>query len=288
MQFSCKDCIFMLLYKQGDDMKVLLYVNQEKIIDGSLNQAIISACEKIGVDYQIVEKTDLSKNIYADAFVCVGGDGTILSTAQFAGENNIPILGINAGKVGFLTEFEGDEIEKALTELVSGNLKVDERINMEVTFKGEKYHALNDVVIQRIYRENVSRMILNVKVDIDGNFVDQIAGDGIIVSTPTGSTAYSLSAGGAILAPGIQAFSMTPLSAHSLHNRPVIFSADSVCEAEIVGEVSACVFLDGKLIGVLDEGEKISIKKAKYNTVFLRKNDSNFYNRLIEKLKRNK
>ena len=269
-------------------MKVLLYVNQEKNIDGTLNQALISACEKANVGYEFLTDLSLNKKVDADAIICFGGDGTILSISNFAGSNHIPIIGINAGKLGFLTEFEKNEVESAIYEFANGGLKTDERVSLEVCFNGKTFYGLNDVVFQRIYKNTLSRMILNIKVEIDGNLVDKIAGDGIIISTPTGSTAYSLSAGGSILAPGIEAFSMTPLSAHSLHNRPVIFSATSVCEAEIVGEVSAGVFLDGKLIGEVSEGDKITVKKAPYKTVFLRKSDSNFYNRLMEKLKRNK
>lgn len=269
-------------------MKVLLYVNQEKNFDGALNETLILACEKYGIEYEFLNSANEEEMISADAIVCFGGDGTILSISHFAGDKNIPIIGINAGKLGFLTEFEKNEVDKALFEFVNGNLKKDERISLEIDFNGKKFYALNDVVIQRIYKETLSRMILNVKVKIDGNLVDQIAGDGIVISTPTGSTAYSLSAGGSILAPGIEAFSMTPLAAHSLHNRPVIFSANSICEAEIAGEVSAGVFLDGKFIGEVLDGEKIIVKKSNYKTTFLRKSDSNFYNRLVEKLKRNK
>lgn len=281
----------MLLWHKGDVMKVLLYVNQEKNQNGALDASFVSVCKKYGVDYEILTDDallDINYSVNADAIVCFGGDGTILSLAHFAGKNNIAIIGINAGKVGFLTEFEINEIDNAIYSLVYDLLKKDERLSVEVEMGEKKYYGLNDVVIQRIYREGISRMILNVKVDIDDNLVDEIAGDGIIVSTPTGSTAYSLSAGGSILAPGIDAFSMTPLSAHSLHNRPVIFSANSVLEAEIVGEVSAGVFIDGKLIGTVNNGDNIIIKKSDFKTTFLRKNNSNFYNRLIEKLKRNK
>ena len=118
---------------------------------------------------------------------------------------------------------------------------------------------------------------------LDNIFVDEITGDGVIVSTPTGSTAYSLSAGGAILSPGINAFIITPLSAHSLHHRPIVFSAESVCQIDLKSP-NAAVFIDGKKAIVLSESDKVNIKKSNKTITFLRKEQSNFYRRLDDKL----
>jgi len=268
-------------------MKALLYVNKEKNLDGKILEKLKSSCEKYSVSYEIMEDVG-GVSSRADVLIVVGGDGTILALSEFAGENKIPIVGINAGRLGFLTEFELSELDQSIEMLVFGKLKSDERINLEVVKDGKSWFALNDLVLQRIYRESVSRMILKVDVRLDDVLVDEILGDGIIISSPTGSTAYSLSAGGSILAPGIDAFSMTPLSAHSLHHRPVIFSANTTCKVNILGEVDAGMFLDGKLITTLKGGESVIVKKADFTTTFLRKEDSNFYARLIKKLKSDK
>ena len=185
-----------------------------------------------------------------------------------------------------LSEFEQTEICDAVKLFAEDKLKRDERITFEITTKDGKFIALNDVVIQRTHSKNeINGMIIDVSVSIDDVLVEKISGDGVIIATPTGSTAYSLSAGGAILAPAINAFVMTPLAAHSFNQRSVVFSAESTCELEFSRGNSAGLFLDGKFIKQLDKNDVIKIKKTKNKTIFLRKEGSNFYDRLTKKIK---
>lgn len=266
-------------------MKVLIYVNKQK--EGAEIRAdkLRSMLDKIKIEYRNVSDYDFDGSFSADALFVFGGDGTILRLVRFASDNSLPIIGINAGKLGFLSEFEADDMQDAVDSFASGKLKTDERTMLSVEFKGKDYIALNDAVIQRLYSEDSQGgLITNVKVQIDGNIVDKIRGDGVIVSTPTGSTAYSLSAGGSILAPDINAFSITPINAHSLHNKPVIYSADSECELELNSGNKAGVFIDGKFIGSMILDDKIKIRKSTCKTVFLRRENSNFYDRLLLKL----
>lgn len=265
-------------------MKVLIYANSGKKECLVWVKELSLALKKRNIDFSVIDENDLTKKVVADAVFVLGGDGTVLKIADFASKNNIPLLTVNAGRLGFLTEFEIDETEKMIDLFIKGELCADERIGISITAKNKNYFALNDAVIQRIYSGNEDGLIVNVDVYIDGNHVDMVKGDGVIISTPTGSTAYSLSAGGAILSPGINALSVTPISAHSLHHRPIIVSADSSVKIEIDDGNKAGLFIDGKLVSNLESGNVVSIKKHVGKITFLRKKTSNFYKRLIEKL----
>ena len=266
-------------------MKVLIYVNKEKDLNNKSLNALKKELDFYEIEYDVVfNESEISSTLY-DALYVIGGDGTILRRTEYANKNGIPIIGINAGKLGFLSEFEQTEIVSAVKLFAENKLKNDQRNTMQVYFDGENYLALNDVVVQRIYNEcETSGMIIGVSVDIDGVSVDKITGDGVIVATPTGSTAYSLSAGGAILAPGINALVMTPIAAHSFNQRSLVFSADSTCTLELKNGSSAGLFVDGKFIKKLNTNEKVCIKKAEKPTVFLRKENTNFYDILTHKI----
>lgn len=264
--------------------RVLIFVNGNKEENNELSVKFCKILKKNKVEYSFLTQSDLNSVISSDVLYVLGGDGTILRVVEFANRNNIPIIGINAGNLGFLTEFEKEEAADSIKLFLSDKLKKDERITLSLKADEKDCTGLNDVVLQRIYSESDGGLVIKVSVEIDGNEVSVITGDGVIISTPTGSTAYSLSAGGAILAPKINAFSMTPLSAHSLHNRPIVFSADSVCTLKLVGGSRAGLFVDGKLIKNIKEGEKVDIVKSESQTVFLRKKSSDFFVRLAKKL----
>ncbi len=265
-------------------MKVLIYVNKSK-------ESALSSAEKLKtildlkkIEYSVIDEPDLNKKIDgANALFVLGGDGTILKVTSFCIENDLPIIGVNTGKMGFLSEFEPEEMENAVDLLLSGDFIKDERITLVSEYKGIRYIALNDCVIQRTYSDSTSDLVVTLEVSIDDNKVDKIKGDGVIISTPTGSTAYSLSAGGAILAPGINAFSVTPISSHSLLSRPVIYSAEVVCKIRSVSDNSALV-IDGKPVAHIKNGDTVKTYKGDKGIVFLRKKNSDFYRKLSEKL----
>lgn len=263
---------------------VLIYVNEEKDPAHVYESELEKVLSVHGVGYKVIcEKTETDGSGY-DALFVIGGDGTILRRTEYANRYSLPIIGINAGKLGFLSEFEPSEIESAVKAFVSGEMEKDCRATLEVVYDGKKHLGLNDAVVHRIYNDSHGMIISNT-VSIDGTPIGPIVGDGVIVCTPTGSTAYSLSVGGAILAPGINAFSVTPIAAHSFSQRPVIFSAESACAITYEGGSSAGLFIDGNLISTLKKGERIYIKKSDRPTVFLRKKNYAFYEKLLCKLK---
>lgn len=263
-------------------MKILIYVNKSKDKNNAWVTKLKTFLSAKGVDYALIEEKKLNSSAIGDAVMVFGGDGTILDLSLFSAKNNIPIIGVNAGKLGFLTEYEKADTEKAVEDFIAGNLKKDERTLLEIDYKGKKIYSLNDVVVQR--KSGLNQFITDVSVCIDDKKADRVIGDGVILCTPTGSTAYSLSAGGAVVSPSVNVFAVTPISAHSLSQRPIIFSDDSECKIFSESELSSEVFADGKFLGILEKGEYITIKKAPFKTAFLRKEDWNFYERLVKKL----
>ncbi len=268
-------------------MRVLIYDNKGKDVGGLWLNKLKDLLVKEDVEYRVIEDCDLHDNETADALFVLGGDGTILFMTEFASKNSIPIIGINAGKLGFLTEFECYEMQNAVEHLKSGTLYRDERATMKVTYKDKIYYALNDVFLQRIYNDATGSMIVDINVDIDGDRVSKFKGDGIIVSTPTGSTAYSLSAGGPILAPKMNAFVVTPIAAHCINHKPIVFSSRSACDVSIDGRSKAGLFIDGNYIDKMQLGDSFTINKNSHSIIFLRKEDFNFYKRLARKLNNN-
>lgn len=267
------------------DKKVGIYTNKIKDLGGIWSGKLERLLRDAG--YTVIGVEENCRPADIEVLFVLGGDGTILGQTEYAAANGIPIIGINAGKLGFLTEFETFEMEAAVSGYRKGILKADRRMILNVEYGEESRCVLNDAVIQRFYVEGENSLVVNVEAVIDGILVDKINGDGVIVSTPTGSTAYSLSAGGAILAPGINALSLTPISAHSLHHRPIIYSADSEIILKVLSGGRAALYTDGKLFKVLSEKDKVRITKSDREVVFLRKKDSNFYNRLLHKLNAN-
>lgn len=266
-------------------MKVLVYRNKSKDVSG---QWLLS-CEQLlkinEIDYEIISDSDLTSNCEADAMIVLGGDGTILNLTKFASENNIPIIGINAGKLGFLTEFEQCDMDKAIKLLKNKELVEDRRSNIICELNGKKFLALNDIVVQRIKVEERGNNVTALNVEIDNTRVEKIIGDGVIVSTPTGSTAYSLSAGGAILSPWTEVFSLCPIAAHSFSQRAIVYSSNTTCKLILNSNCASGLFVDGIFVSQVSNGDVLIVNKANCYTTFLRKNTFNFYERLTKKLK---
>ena len=266
-------------------MKVLIYDNKEKDKDKIYFNQLISLLNNNKIEYKQLEDCDLCGKEDADAIFTLGGDGTILWLVEFANRNSIPIIGINAGKLGFLSEFETAEMEEAVSLFKDGLLKKDERLTLQVSINGETFHALNDAYIQRLYSKEIGCMTADIAVSIGGSRVERFKGDGVVVSTPTGSTAYSLSAGGPVISPDIDALSVTPIAAHALGHRTIVFSSDKKCCLELVGKAHGGLFVDGRLIAEIKKGDLVFIDSAKNKTIFLRRKEFNFFKRLSVKLK---
>lgn len=277
----------MVSYIKGENMKALIYANKEKDLKGDLTQNLVNFLIKYGYEYCVIHDENLSESVKADVLFVLGGDGTILALINFANNNHIPIVGINVGRLGFLTEFELYDMENAIKSVKNGDLVVDKRTTLAVQYNGKTYYALNDVAVQRFVGERSTR-IANLSVYIDDAKAGKYIGDGVLINTATGSTAYSFSAGGPILVPGTNAFSITPIAAHSFNNVPLIYSSSSICELQLENQTEAGIYVDGTFVSLLGMGEKITVKMADTPTIFLRKKDYNFYSILFDKFKENK
>ena len=263
-------------------MKAGIYVNRKKENSDAAVRQLIRALTAKNVAYE--ELPVRPENADCDVIIVLGGDGTILNVCNFAAEHNLPILGVNIGNLGFLTEFEISEVEKAVDSLVSGAFTRDSRSMLMTEIDGKSVYALNDFVIQRISTADAMNQVLRLDAYLDGAKVDRFVGDGLIVSTPTGSTAYSLSAGGAILSPSIGAFCLTPICPHSLHTRPIVFSENCKFEVKIAEDSCSWLLADGKPVKCLLGNTELQFVKANKTVVFLRRPNSHFYKRLQEKL----
>ncbi|MBQ9480817.1 MAG: NAD(+)/NADH kinase [Clostridia bacterium] len=257
-----------------------IYVNGSKTAATEIADELIGALSSRGVETAKLDR-DFSED--PDVIVVIGGDGTVLDVAEKAARSGKPILAVNAGVVGFLSCFEKDELDRCADLLQKGAFVTEERPLISFSRFGKDYYALNEISVQRVNAAEGSGCTLSLSLYIDGVFAEGFRADGIIISTPTGSTAYSLSAGGAVLAPDLNALIATPVCAHTLSSKPIVFSDSSVAEVSLSGEVSGGVFCDGKFCSNLSQGEKIAVKRSDLRVKFIKGNRS-FYDTLFKKL----
>jgi len=220
-----------------------------------------------------------------DIIVSLGGDGTILRTAKLVGETGKPILGINLGKLGFLAELNFDELRNSIDELFKGKFNIEDRTALIATFeKGGKLStipALNDIVIDRAG----SMRMIDLETYVDSEYLITYRADGIVISTPTGSTGYSLSTGGPIISPESRVITISPISPHTLTARPVIVPDDS--EIRVVARSDSkqvMVNADGQTSHLLDQPAELKISLASHRIKLLRKSKNGFFNLLRTKL----
>jgi NAD+ kinase len=232
-----------------------------------------------------IQKTQLAGK--ADVLLVLGGDGTILNAARLAAERSIPILGVNMGGLGFLTEVRLDNLYESLERVFANDYVLDERLMLEahVHRHGETVArgiVLNDIVISK---GTLARMI-ELKIAIQGQFVTNLRADGLIVGTPTGSTAYSLSAGGPIINPAVQSLILTPISPHTLTHRPLIVPLDVEIEVTLTSkDDGAMATLDGQVGIAMTQGDTAVIQTSEHRTKLIRFPESHYYEVLREKLK---
>ena len=217
-----------------------------------------------------------------DALVSLGGDGTILRGAQYALRWNAPLLGVNLGRKGFLAEVEPQSMEEALKRLVAGEYQLEERPLLSVRFGGEAWLALNDVVVSR---GGYARLI-GVTTRVGGETAGRYLADGVIVATPTGSTGYSLSAGGPIVAPGVDCMIVTPICAHSLQHRPCVVGGSAVIRLELDDdeEQTASLEVDGQSRARLTAGMAVEISRSTEKVRFIRMQPEQFFGVVRSKL----
>lgn len=239
-------------------------------------------CLSIGSSYtdahQIPDNTDCA--------IVLGGDGTLLHAAKDLAERGIPILGVNLGTLGFLTETEPSELREALFRLSRDEYMIEEHSMLKAEAGGRVTHVLNDVVISR---SGFSRLI-RLQLYINGLPLQVYTGDGLLVSTPTGSTAYNLSAGGPVVSPDVDMFVITPICPHSLSERSLVISSGDLLEIEVVRsrktqEDEAIATTDGEFFRQLQVGDRIALTKSELSAKLIRFENNRFYKALQSKLR---
>ncbi len=265
-------------------MKVLIYDNKEKDVGGACLSALKKELDLQNVCYELLCDEELCQDKKADAVFAIGGDGTILFLAEFSKRTEIPIIGINAGKLGFLCEFEKNSVKEAVCSFVEGNLIKDKRLLLKMTLNDQVKYALNDVYVQRTYDYDKGNVVAQVCVQIDGVVVSNFSGDGAIISTPTGSTAYSFSLGGPLVSPRTSAFVVTPIAAHSFNQRPIVYPSGATCKIVNTGKSAISVFVDGAYIAQIANEDYIELSCAEKPVTFLRSVGYNFFEKLSDKL----
>jgi len=221
-----------------------------------------------------------------DLVVVLGGDGTLLSMARAVGDLGVPLLGVNLGGLGFLTATTLEEMLPALEALLAGRMAADERMMLTTRLvrNGQRlceYAALNDVVITKAA---MSR-IIDLAVSVEGQHATEYRADGLIISTPTGSTAYSLSAGGPILFPTMDAIVLTPICSHTLTNRPIVLPGMHRVEVTLLADQEVMVTVDGQVGVNLKQGDTVEVVKAAARIRLVRFPQTDFFSVLRTKLK---
>ncbi len=230
----------------------------------------------MGMDFESICKK-------CDILVTLGGDGTLISSVRRSFEYDIPVLGIHAGNLGFLADLSLDELDGFVKNIVKQNYRIEQRAILQATIETDEddliIYAFNDIVLTR---PSISNMI-HVETLVNSQSFNTYYGDGVIVSTPTGSTAYNLSAGGPVLFPLTNVFALTPISPHSLSQRPVVLPGEFPIEMK-TPEEKALIIIDGQDMHELVKGKSIHIKLSSKKVQLVHKNEFNYFNTLKEKL----
>ncbi len=223
----------------------------------------------------------------ADLLIVFGGDGTILAAARSLGDRSVPILPINLGGLGFLTSVTLPEVYTILEDVLAGRSRLSERTFLEAQVvrgdaKLEKYRALNDAVLNK----GALARIVDLDLSVNGEFVCSYKADGLIISTPTGSTAYSLAAGGPIVQPTVEAFIVTPICSHTLTNRPLVIPDSSVVDVTFrAGDAPIYLTLDGQVGVELKPTDQVIIRRAEYKLRLMNPPKKTYFEILRDKLK---
>ena len=242
----------------------------DKNIDLILEKSSAQMISQNGLDFDLMcQKSDF--------LISIGGDGTLLGVVRKSFKYNLPVLGINLGTLGFLTDLKLEDLPSFIEDLLINDYKIEPRMMIEAQIGDKKFIAFNDIVISR---KNLSSM-LEIKAKIDKKEFNTYYGDGLIVSTPSGSTAYNLSVGGPIVYPLTNAFIITPVAAHSLTQRPIVVPADFEIEFKTPSD-EATVIVDGQDLYDLKQNEIVNIKISKKSAKMLYRTKRDFFKVLSE------
>ena len=261
--------------------RIINQVNKVKIVKKEYldEQLLVQFYDYMKLN-KIEETEDTEK---ADLIISFGGDGTLLVAAKETLKKDIPVMAVNMGTLGYLADISSKDVIQMMEKYKKNQYIVDERTFLKVKYNEKEYYALNDLVISK---GGIASQIINVEVYANGTFVNKYRADGIIVATPTGSTAYSLSAGGSIVHPNLRALSITPLSAQSLTARPIIIDGDEVLSFKVFSrDNDTHLNIDGRINFRIKLEDKISAVMSKKKVRIIRSGKSDYYGILREKLR---
>lgn len=231
---------------------------------------------------EIVTEDALRK---CDLLLAIGGDGTVLSTARIALGTSIPILGVNAGHVGFLAETRVEDLKTTLDLIQAGEFSTRNRMMLDAKIFREGKQLACETVLNEVHiRARALERMVNLLVEYNGRYLTEYWADSLLVSTPTGSTAYNLSANGPIIHPSTSAFVLTPLAPSSLSVRPLIIPASAICQISSVSDSSLNLVFDGRINNTLESHDKLVLSQSESVTTFIRMKNTGFVDALREKL----
>ena len=267
--------------------RIIVLADKRKELSAQTLRILLPWLEQVArvVLVDLERRANLEKE-RADLVITLGGDGAILSVAKRLGRNQMPVVGVNLGKLGFLAEFSAEELRTSLADILSGKIAPVDRMMLECSlWKGRKRVgrslALNDAVISR---GSFSRLVY-VNMKISGDVVTSYAGDGLIVATPVGSTAHSVSAGGPILEPDMDAFVVTPICAHTLSNRPIVVCGKEVIELSVNSRGQEVgLSIDGQVYFRISGDHLVRIARARERFLIHELGTRGFYHKLRNKL----
>ncbi len=268
-------------------LRFAVITNKDRDCDLSVTENTVAYLSSFGSECLLSSSPESAEKIIpeCDAAITVGGDGTILGIADIAAKNGCPVIGVNKGTLGYLAEVEPDSLNE-LSRLISGDYIVEDRMMLKATVETSdgicEYFALNDIVATH---DSILRL-MNFDLFCDGFSVAQYRSDGLIFSTPTGSTAYSLSAGGPVVDPAHRAIIVTPVCAHTLTARPILFRDDASLSVRCYSKDSGCVrlYCDGGEGVCLADGADVKISRSPFSLKLIRFGMNSFYNILSKKL----
>ncbi len=261
-----------------DNEALNLMINSMSNLD--INLYIDKSSNKKNENFSVLEHKEYVKKV--DIVVVFGGDGTLLNAARKYLNYDIPILGINMGNVGFLTDISTDNFEKTIKEVLDGNYKIEERNLVSAKFGNNHLYGLNEVVIH----SGAYAQLMRYRLNVNDKVVYEQRSDGLIIATPTGSTAYALSAGGPIIHPSLDVWTILPMLPQSLSSRPFVISTDEKVEMDLFDgpNENAKICVDGQDDIDIPYGEKILISKMEKTLKLVHPNDNDFFEACREKL----
>jgi len=238
-----------------------------------------------GCVIEIILEEELTQKV--DLLLVLGGDGTMIATARMLGDGEVPVIGVNYGGLGYLAEFRIEELFTALESILAGDYKLEKRVMLAVELRrGDELVTKNRVLNDVVMNKSALARIIHIETYLNDQFVNSFRADGLIVSTPTGSTAYNLSAGGPIIFPTMNAVVITPICPFTLSNRPIVVPDDSVIEVRLMTEKEdVALTLDGQVGFPIQAHDRVNIRKSNTTFNLVQPKNRNYFDLLRDKLR---